>query len=556
MKFSGIDNRLLNLYLNSTTEGIFIINKDKEMVFFNARYLELVGGKRSCCKGSIPTSISDGWHDPGFYERMWEAVIRDGVWEDEVWDTNKSTNNLYVMNQKILPYRNSNGTTYLGIITDITTKLKTLRELDYLEKIDQRTNVANRFFGEKKLTDFLNEQKGDVAVILLDVNNYSLIPETFGHLQGDSVLKEIANRIRKSIKSENLFSFVQDRFVIYFTFNDTDEIESKAFEMIEEFHEPFSIEGNEFFLSVNLGISLYRDDGIETELLIKNADSAMHESRKEEFNTFCFYESKMNEAVLEQFQLISDLRKSMERKELSMVYQPQVNCITGKAVGSEALIRWNSASRGNVSPNEFIPLAESKGLITPIGEWVLRNSFNQFQEWENNNNIKDTSMAINISGVQFNDKRLLPLIRNIFYNKVDTSLIELEITESAFVDDIEHSIKTMYKLKDMGFSLAIDDFGTGFSSLSYLKRFPIDKLKIDKSFVDNILTDPGDIAIIKTIISLAGYLDIKVLAEGVESIYQRDLLRTLGCPLIQGFYYSKPLSGDDFINFHNELNNI
>lgn len=555
MIIPGLDRHLVNLYLHSTKEGVFVLNDKKVITYCNSRYLDIIGCSRKAVKGETPTSILNGWHDEGFYERMWESLELNGKWEDEVWDTNQISGDLYVINQKIIKFKHKGTHGYLCILTDITTKLKTLQELEFLEKVDKRTNIANRFFGEQKLSAFLDEEEKNVAVIVLDINNFEIISETFGFIYGDSVLKEIALRIRESIHSDNLFSFDKDRFVIYFSYNNNDEIELKAFDIIDAFYEPFNIENNDFFLTVNLGISLYNIDGTQTEQLIKNADSAMNESRKEDFNTFSFYEAKMNESVLEQFQILSDLRKSMERNELSMVYQPQLNCYTGKIIGSEALIRWNNSQRGNIPPSNFIPLAESKGLITPIGEWVLRNSYKQFVQWEKNN-IKGQALSINISGVQFKDKKLLPLIKNIFYNKVDTSLIELEITESAFVTDADQAIETMHKLKDMGFSLAIDDFGTGFSSLSYLKHFPIDKLKIDKSFVDNILTDSGDRAIVKTIISLADHLSLKIIAEGVESEDQKRLINKLGCPLIQGYLFSKPLTGKDFITFYNEKNNI
>lgn len=538
--------------MDSTSEGVFVINSQKEITFVNNRYLEISGLTNKEAIGSVPTSVLNGWHDPGFYIRMWETIESNGFWEDEVWDSNKQKK-LYVLNQKIIHFKEGSKNLYLGIVSDITTKLKTLQELQYLEEIDQSTNISNRFFGEKKLKEFLKEKITKVAVILLDVNNFSLIPETFGHVQADLILRDIADRLKSSLNNENIFTFVQDRFVLYFSYSDLEEIETKAFELIDIFHEPFNIKGNDFFLSVNLGISLFRDDGLTPEELIKNADSAMQESRKEEFNTFSFYEPTMNESVVEQFQILSDLRKSIERKELKMVYQPQVDSGLSRTVGAEALIRWDNKERGSVAPSKFIPLAEKKGIITPIGEWVLRNSYTQYKIWEENN-IKDTTMSINISGAQFHDKRLLPLIKNIFYNKVDTTMIEFEITESAFVDDIDVALKIMHSLKDMGFKLAIDDFGTGFSSLGYLKKFPIDKLKIDKSFVDHILTDPGDVAIVKTIVTLARYLDLKVIAEGVETIEQKNLIQNLGCSLIQGFYYSKPLDSSDFINFYNQTN--
>lgn len=550
MKSNKVDKTAIDLYLNSTSEGVFLLDHSRRLINFNDRFLEITGLDSDNVLGEIPTSVQGGWHQPHFYEKFWNQVELNDHWEDEVWDYRGADGSLFVMNQKIVKYKKHNNTRYLGIITDVTTELKAMQELHYLERIDQSTNISNRYFGEKKLNEFLLERVDKVAVILLDVNNFSLIPETFGHSLGDSILKDIANRIKDCGYNENIFSFALDRFVIYFSYDEIDDIETKAFEIIDSFYEPFKISGNDFFLSVNLGISLFSADGLEPEELIRNADSAMQESRKEEFNTFCFYESKMNEAVLEQFQLLGDLRKSIERRELSMVFQPQIDSGINKTVGAEALIRWKSENRGYVSPELFIPIAEKKGLMNPIGEWVLRNSCNHFLDWKENN-IKDTTMAINISGVQFNDKRLVPLIKNIFHDKVDTSLIELEITESAFVDDMEQAIKTMHKLKDLGFKLAIDDFGTGFSSLSYLKKFPINKLKIDKSFITNILSEPGDAAIVKSIVTLAKNLDINVIAEGVETVEQRDFMKDIGCPLIQGYFYSKPLQDKDFINYCN-----
>lgn len=551
MKGSGVSDSLINLYLNSTSEGVFILDKDRAITFTNDRFLSITGMDKNKVVGLTPTSVSNGWHDPGYYFRMWKSVIETDFWEGETWDKKASDDTLFVMNQKIIKYEDNNDTFYLGIITDITSKLQALKELQYHERIDPYTNITNRTFGVKNLKEYLNVKKENVAVILLDINNFSSIPETFGHTHGDKILKDVAHRIEESINSENIFSFGRDRFVLYFSYTDTEEIENMAFDIIDAFHEPFNIEDNEFFLSVNLGIALYKADGHEPEELIRNADSAMQESRKEEFNTFSFYESKMNESVLEQFQLIGDLRKSIERQELSLVYQPQIDLRTRKVIGGESLLRWDNKNMGVVSPKVFIPLAEKKGLITPIGEWVLRNACVQFLDWYKSG-ICDVKMAINISGTQFYDKRLLPLIKNIFYDRVDASLIELEITESAFVDDVDLAIKTMKGLKDMGFNLAIDDFGTGFSSLSYLKRFPIDKIKIDKSFVDNILEEPGDRAIVKGIITVAQNMGLETIAEGVESIQQKDYLNGLGCSLFQGYYYSKPLSGDSFVDFCKE----
>ena len=554
MKFARVDKHLIDIYLNSTNEGVFLLDNNKKITYCNSRYLEITGYLESDIVGNTPSSVLNGWHDEIFYSRLWSVLERNNFWENEVWDNHKTNNTLYVVNQRIIKYRDGFKAKYIGIISNITSELKATQELQFLERVDQSTNISNRFYGEKKLKEFINDKCKNIAVVILSINNVSVISETFGHKLGDSVLKEIAFRLKDCIHSENLFSFGLERFVLFLSYSDILNVEQKAFELIGAFHEPFNVKGNDFFLSVNLGVSLFGTDGMSTEELIRNADSAMHESQKEDVNTFAFYEPKMNESVLEQFQLVSDLRKSIERNELSMVYQPQIDSLTKKVIGAEALIRWYNKSRGNISPNIFIPIAEKKGLINPVGEWVLRNTCDEFINWSKNG-IKNTSMAINISGVQFNDKRLLPLIKNIFYDKVDTSLIELEITESSFVHDIDLAIKTMHCLKDMGFKLAIDDFGTGFSSLSYLKKFPIDKLKIDKSFIANILTEPGNVAIVKSIITLASNLDLDVIAEGIETENQKNFVKKLGCNFIQGFYYSKPLTGPNFIDFYNGTNN-
>jgi len=545
------DKPLIDLYLNSTSEGVFSLDSDLKLLSCNNRYLSIIGGKCNLVSGFVPSSLQDGWHDPGFYNRIMESVNSHNSWVGETWDKRKDDDTLFVMNQKIVKYGTDDAPHYLGIIQDITADIKAQQELQYFEQVDQATNISNRYFGEKQLEIYLEDQKNRVALIFMDVNNFSSITETFGHKNGDAVLKEIAIRVKDSILSESMFSFGADRFVIYFPYQDVDSIEDTAFEIIDLFNESFEIDGNDFFLSVNLGITLYDIDGTTPDELIRNADSAKEESRKEGNNTFSFYRSEMNESVLEQFQLMGDLRKSIERNELSLVYQPQVDSFNSKIVGVESLIRWNNGKRGFVSPDKFIPIAEKKGLIIPIGEWVLRTACNQFVDWDNQG-IDDVSMAINISGEQFNDKRLLPLIKNIFYGKVDTSKIELEITESAFVDDVDMAIKTMQKLKDMGFKLAIDDFGTGFSSLSYLKQFPVDKLKIDRMFITNLLEESGDLAIVKAIISLSENLGLNVIAEGVEDINQRDYVLNLGCPLIQGYFYSKPLTSTEFIEFYKQ----
>lgn len=544
------DKNLLELYLNSTYEGVFLLNRDKEIVYCNERYLEITG--QVWQPGLTPTSIEGGWHDRSFYSRMWQTVEDMGYWEDEVWDTN-TRGDLYVVQQKILTYRKGKEELFLCIIRDITTRLKALKEVQYLEQIDPSTSIANRYFGERRFTEFLKEREGSVAVLLLDVNNFAMILETFGHNKADIVLKEIANRIISAMSSENIFTLVQDRFIVYFSYDSTEEIEDRTFNIIDIFNEPFNIGGNDFFLSANVGISLYPVDGNSPDELIKNADSAMQVSRKEDFNTFAFYKSSMNATLLEQFQLLSHLRRAIELDELSLQFQPQVNSETGKVVGAEALIRWNNGKRGYISPAEFIPIAEKQGLMKPIGEWILRNTYSELERWDELG-LNDITLSINISGTQFNDRRLVPLIKNIFHNEEFRSRVELEITESAFVDDIETAIQTLHELKSLGFRVAIDDFGTGFSSLSYLKRFPIDKLKIDKSFISQLLDGEEDTAIVRSIITMSRFLKLDVIAEGVETLNQSDYLKDLDCNLIQGYYYSRPLGSNDFINYYKKRN--
>lgn len=541
-----IDNRIVETYLNNSSEGVFILNSDQKTLYANNVCRDITG--RNLLTEEKPPVTGGGWHDPSFYDRLWIQVEKSGLWQGEVWD--KRGDQLYAVNLKLIKINKEDQLCYLGILRDITQELKAQKDLIYLETVDPLTQITNRRAGERILDEHLQLKKTETtAVIFLDIDDFHIINETFGHVKGDEVLRDAASRLSETQWS--LFHFGSDRFILYMDYEELEILEEEIFSIIDLFQEPFFLDNHELFLSVNIGVAVHPMDGKRAETLIHNAEFAMNESRNSGNNTYAFYEEEMNASVLERFSLMADLRRSLERRELELCYQPQVDALSNTLWGTESLLRWNSLSRGFVSPGLFIPEAEKSGLIIPIGEWILREAFRQYLSWQDEG--LQITLAINISAVQFNDKKLVSVIKNIFHGKVDTSFIELEITEGAVMDDIDNSVNVMKKLKNMGFRLVIDDFGTGYSSLSYLKKFPVDKLKIDQSFVRSLPLDRGDGAIVKTIISLAENLGLKVLAEGVENREQLEFLKKNGCSLIQGYYYSKPLSGEKIMDFSRGL---
>ena len=389
-----------------------------------------------------------------------------------------------------------------------------------------------------------------VAVMFLDLDRFKVINDSLGHHVGDALLKAVAERLKSCLRPGDIIARLGgDEFtVVLANVAHVDDVARVARKIVDSFAEPFRIEDHELFTTTSIGITLFPLDVQEPEKLLKNADAAMYHAKESGRNVFQFFTAELNVRAERRLHIETALRTALEHNELSLHYQPQVDTKSGRITGMEALLRWQNPELGNVSPVEFIPIAEETGLILPIGEWVLREACRQIKAWHATKfSFSKMQVAVNISGKQLRQKDFPDRVRGVLSEaNLEPRYLDLELTESLLMVDAEETGDIMHVLHDLGVSFSVDDFGTGYSSLAYLKRFPIDILKIDQSFVRDLATDPNDVAIVKTIIAMAHTLGMRVIAEGVETYAQLEFLRRQGCDGSQGYYCSKPLAADDF----------
>ncbi len=434
----------------------------------------------------------------------------------------------------------------LIVLEDITERKESEARIMHMAYYDNLTGLPNR----RLLIDRLNQvmvrmqREKQLAVILfIDLDRFKFINDTLGHNTGDEVLRIIGGKLNNLCrKSDSVARLGGDEFIILLPeIARIEEVVQIVKRFLITLSEPLNVAGCKFSLSASIGISIYPNDGVDSETLIKNADAAMYKAKSEGRNNWQFYSSSMNESSFEWITMENKLRKAVEDGDFILHYQPQVDVHTKKVTGMEALIRWQDPDKGIIPPNVFIPVAEDTGLIIPIGEWVLRTACAQNKKWQDDG-FRHFPVAVNISMRQFKQKDFVEIITGILNETgLDPGYLELELTESIIMSDAKATIKILHDLKELGLRLSIDDFGTGYSSLSYLKHMPIDTLKIDRSFVSDITLDENDFAICTAIIRMAKSLKIEVIAEGVETMEQFTLLSNLGCDKIQGYLISKPL---------------
>lgn len=438
----------------------------------------------------------------------------------------------------------------LSLSQDITERRQTRQQLDYLAYYDSLTGLPNRTLLEDRLSrSMIEAQRHGVltALIYLGIDRFKVVNDTMGQDVGDALLKKIAERLQTCVREGDTVARVGgDEYVIVLSdITSEQDVAHVAQKLLDVFTKPFSIYEHNIYITVSQGITLYPVDHDEIKVLLKNADSAMHHAKEAGGNTYQFYSPAMTEKARERFVLETHLRQGLEREELLLHYQPQVSLVDGDIVGVEALLRWQHPNLGLVSPARFIPVAEQTGLILPIGEWVLRTACRELRTWIEQG-LPLARIAVNVSSRQFRDEGLAHTILAILEETgLDPKYLELEITESLLIECDARARETLVELKDAGISLALDDFGTGYSSLSYLKHFPIDCIKIDRSFIRDITSDQNDASIVKAIIAMARSLRLKVIAEGVETREQLDYLMSEGCHEVQGFFLGKPMSGKE-----------
>ena len=524
--------------------AILITDARNRMVFVNPAFTAITGFSQEDVTGNDPKALASGRHDKDFYAEFWATLKRDEQWSGEIWDRRKD-GSIYPKWLSIHTLRNSIGrlTNYVAMFTDITERKQAEQRIHHLAHHDPLTGLANRMALEMKLEQSLGDAvrySRKVAVLFIDLDRFKMVNDSLGHAVGDLMLMEVAGRLTERLRSSDIVARIGgDEFVVILPdLPDGQHAALVAQSLLEDLALPIKAPSTELHTSGSIGIAIYPGDGETVEALMQSADTAMYEAKAAGRNAFRFFAQEMTDSANDRLSLETDLRSALIRNQFELHYQPQVLPLDGRIVGVEALLRWRHPDHGMIGPDRFIPIAEETGLIVQIGAWVLQEGCRQAREWlDQGFNIR---MSINLSARQLRSDNLLPLIEQTLatYRLPEHSL-ELEITESALMERPDQAIAILNVIKGMGVALALDDFGTGYSSLAYLKRFPIDRLKIDRSFVRDIETDPNDRAIALSTIALAHSLGLQVTAEGVEETAQRDFLREHGCDNAQGWLYSK-----------------
>jgi diguanylate cyclase (GGDEF)-like protein len=418
---------------------------------------------------------------------------------------------------------------------------------------DTLTALPNRALFNEALSHAVAqaERHGrSLAVFFVDLDRFKVINDTLGHSLGDRVLREAAVRLTSAVRSSDLVARLGgDEFVLLFEdYADAVEVAEIAGKVLAGFKPNFSIDGHELALSASIGICTYPEDGRDAQTLLSNADIAMYRAKEQGRNRFCFYHAELDEVSQERLALEAGLRHALERGEIEVLFQPKMDFRSGRPTGVEALIRWRHPQKGLLTPDKFVPLAEETGLIVPIGYWTMRRVCERARAWQEEGHM--LSVAVNLSATQFHQPELLPVLKRILdETQLPAHLLELEITESMVMKDPERAGAVMRAVRDMGVRIAIDDFGTGHSSLGYLKRFPIDQLKVDRTFVRDLPHNSDDVAITRAVIAMAHSLKMSVVAEGVEHQHQFDLLRDEGCDEFQGYYCRPPIPEGELLRF-------
>lgn len=543
---------MMALVFRHSQEAIIITDAEARIVSVNAAFERINGYRAEEVLGKNPHLLSSGRQDQAFYAAMWQALFQNGYWEGEVWNRRKD-GAAYPAWLRVSAVRDAQGNihNYIGIVADVTERHEAEERIRQLAYFDPLTRLANRSLLQDRVCQALAQAERDkyqVALLFVDLDRFKNINDSLGHFSGDRVLQSVAERLESCLRwADTVARLGGDEFVVLCPEQDVDGAREVAQRLIDALARPYPLGQTELTITASIGISLFPQDGGDFETLLKHADTAMYRAKASGRNQLQFFSREMNVAALERLVLENSLRQALERQEFELVYQPQVDAGTGRIVAAEALLRWNHPQAGVIMPGRFIPVAEDSGLILSLGDWVLAEACRQLCSWQALGLSSEFRLAVNISAIQLAvsdfDQRVARILAE---TGVNPACLELELTESAAMADVEAGSAMLRRLQDLGVGLAIDDFGTGYSSLSYLKRFPIDKLKIDQSLIRDIVEDANDRAIAEAIISLAHVLRLPVVAEGVEKPDQLDLLSGKGCDLVQGYHFSRPVEAETF----------
>ncbi|MFC1769468.1 putative bifunctional diguanylate cyclase/phosphodiesterase [Nitrospirota bacterium] len=537
--------------LDSSSEAILITGMDGNIEYVNPAFESITGYGFEEVRGKSPGIMSSGIHNKDFYLGMWDTINTDGRWDGEIKDRRKN-GEVFSKWLTITEVKDEQGKVikHLGVFTDITTMKQTEEHLEHLAHYDTLTRLANRVLFHDRLAQAMlvaGRQHKKIALLFVDLDRFKYVNDTFGHAAGDSVLKRAANLIVQSVrKNDTVARIGGDEFAIILSdLDDSLYGGVVAQKIVDAFKKPFASKGIEIYLDVSIGIAVFPADGAKMDMFVKHADMAMYAAKKQAERRFSYYDNKMSDKSFERVNVEANLRRAIKNKEFVNHYQPQLDMRTGKVIGMESLIR-RKEDRWLIPPGKFIPLAEETGLIIPITEWTLYESCRQSKEWIDKG-YPPLRMGVNVSATHFQQKQLIKLVEKVLSESgLEPKYLDLELTERIIMEDPKATIRMMNEFKELGVHLSIDDFGTGYSSLAYLKKLPVDVLKIDYAFVKEIPSDKASMAIVRSIISLAHNLGMKVIAEGVETESQLKFMYQNRCDEIQGFYFSVPLSVELF----------
>jgi len=550
---------------DSSIEGIVITDKDGKILRVNPAFSIITGYEENEVLGKTPAILKSGQHDKSFYANMWNEISKNGCWHGEIVNRRKN-GETYVewLNISSVTTANSGQDHYIAIFSDITkTKLNSQR-MQQLAYYDVLTGLPNRTLFYDRLKQAMMHAKRSrcsLALLFLDLDNFKELNDHHGHAEGDALLQQVANRLQGAVRSSDTVSRISgDEFTIILSdlqdpglaSLEASKIAEKALTTLSS--EPFKLNDITYRLSASIGITIYPQDGEVISELIKHADTAMYQAKSAGKNTFHFFSKSMFENLQKKSKMKEDLHKAIEEKQFVLHYQPQVSLETNQIIGHEALIRWNHPEKNLMAPCLFIPTAEEVGLINEIGEWVLEESLSQLQQWHQNGN-NNLRISVNLSAEQIHNKNITTTLRKLL-DKYDipANKLEIEITETAILKDTTETSEILRAIKDMGIRISLDDFGTGYSSMTHVKHFPIDSLKIDRTFMGELFDCIEDRSIVMASLSLANNLGVDTIAEGVENQDQLDFLISAGCTHAQGFLISKPLPASEIKLPQNGIN--
>ncbi len=552
-KLAEEELRLASMVYQNSSEAMTVTDSKGIIVSVNPAFTELTGYTLAEAVGKGTQLLKSGRHDRAFYQTMWDEINTTGHWQGEIWNRRKN-GELYLEWLSINIIYNDNGTAhrYVALFSDITKKKESEEIIWQQANFDTLTHLPNRrMFYDRMAQEIKKSHRSDLpmALMLLDLDHFKEVNDTLGHDQGDILLVEAARRISGCVReSDTVARLGGDEFTIILSeVDDINSIERIAQMIVDSLAAPFQLQQEAVFVSASLGITLYPNDAKNIDALIKNSDQAMYLSKNSGRGRFSYFTASLQEAAQTRMRLLNDLRGALPARQLSVYYQPIVEMHSGKIYKAEALIRWQHPERGFVNPIHFIPLAEESGLIHEIGDWVFLEAVKQLKRWREMY-ASNFQLSVNKSPVQFrlDGENELPWLKHLGDMALPGSSLVIEITEGLLLNTEINVAEKLLSFRDAGVNVAIDDFGTGYSSLAYLKKFDIDYLKIDQSFVRNLETDQNDMALCEAIIVMAHKLGLKVIAEGVETAQQRDLLASYGCDYAQGYLYSMPVPADQF----------